>query len=290
MKGTLLKATPQVNMLGLAYRPDMLTTLDCMAKQSKTEQLHRWLDEQIRTGALRPRDLMPSRAELEASGWGRSAVHTAFERLEGRGLIDRGVAGGRITVRSPRARHVRDAVTRYRAGAANGQSSLGAAELTTGKAIRSFTVPAVIDIVEASADLATEFRIPPGDPLIRRVYTWVSTHDEPTFQLTTSWLPHEVGERNPKILDPDNEPWPGGTYDQLASAGLAPTTSTDRVTARMPFLVEADQLQTPPGVPVLCIRKVSTDPNGRVVEVTDSVHPADTTELVYRINLEGPTE
>ena len=62
-------------------------------------------------------------------------------------------------------------------------------------------------------------------------------------------------------------------------------TFVDEISARPPTLQEADELGMAEGTAVFVIRKVALDGEGKVVDITDAVLPADRTELVYTIPL-----
>jgi GntR family transcriptional regulator len=92
---------------------------------------------------------------------------------------------------------------------------------------------------------------------------------------------------NPALLDPSNEPWPGGTQHQLSTVGIEIEIDriVDDITARPPFGDELEELGITSGVAVLVLRKTSLDTRDRVVEVVDAVYPGDRTELSYTIRL-----
>jgi len=92
-------------------------------------------------------------------------------------------------------------------------------------------------------------------------------------------------ESNPDLLDVECEPWPGGTLNQLSTVGIEVDKILDKVIARPATASEAEVLEVRPGAPLLGIRKVSVDIDGRVVEVTDMVWPGDRIELQYETQL-----
>ncbi len=38
--------------------------------------------------------------------------------------------------------------------------------------------------------------------------------------MSRSWLVYDLVASNPDLLDPSNEPWPGGTQHQLSTVGI----------------------------------------------------------------------
>lgn len=70
------------------------------------QEVARWIEEQIHTGALRPGDrLPPERKLVEQFGLSRSVVREALQALSERGLIESHVGRGTF-VRLPDARHL----------------------------------------------------------------------------------------------------------------------------------------------------------------------------------------
>jgi GntR family transcriptional regulator len=96
-----------------------------------------------------------------------------------------------------------------------------------------------------------------------------------------SHIPLALVEGNPALLDPDREPWPGGTQHQLSTVGIEIMRIVDEVTARMPTTVEVQLWGLPDGVPLIFCRRISIDADGCVVEISDANYPADRTELHF---------
>jgi GntR family transcriptional regulator len=92
-------------------------------------------------------------------------------------------------------------------------------------------------------------------------------------------------KENPALLNPSNEPWPGGTHHQLSTVGIEIDRIVDDITARPPIGDELEELGISAGVAVLVLRKTSIDTRDRVVEIVDAVYPGDRTELSYTIRL-----
>ncbi len=103
--------------------------------------------------------------------------------------------------------------------------------------------------------------------------------------MSRSWLVYDLVASNPDLLDPSNEPWPGGTQHQLSTVGIELDHIRDQITARPPLPHEAEILDIEPGVAVISMHKVSVDTKGRVVEIADAVFAGDRTELVYTTKL-----
>ncbi len=140
--------------------------------------------------------------------------------------------------------------------------------------------------IEATPDIAADFKIVAGMPLLRRQYRTGSKTDDTSLFLNRSYIPVDLISDNPDLLDASNEPWPGGTLHQLRTVGIEVAQIVDEVTARPPTPDEARALDVESGTSVLVIRKTSIDTTGRVVEIAETILAGDRTELVYTTNLE----
>nr|WP_239542267.1 UTRA domain-containing protein [Micromonospora terminaliae] len=140
--------------------------------------------------------------------------------------------------------------------------------------------------VPASPDLARLFSVPVGAKMLERIYRTSSRKERVPLSLNTSYMVYDVVAENPALLDDNNEPWPGGTQNQLFTIGIELDRIVDEITARPPSADEADALKLPPGVSVLILRKISIDTKDCVVEVSNVVLPGDRTEFVYTTKLE----
>ncbi|MFC6019249.1 UTRA domain-containing protein [Plantactinospora solaniradicis] len=161
----------------------------------------------------------------------------------------------------------------------------GGTERDTGLSTHDLDFHAEYARIEADEDLASAFGVPAGTPLLRRAYRTSRRGEAVPLSASRSYLPYELVARNPDLLDPENEPWPGGTQHQLHTVGVELARVEDQIRARPSSSDEATMLGIDPGVSVLTLRKISVDVTGRVVEVADAVFPGDQTELVYATNL-----
>ncbi|MBC2905629.1 UTRA domain-containing protein [Streptomyces cupreus] len=166
------------------------------------------------------------------------------------------------------------------------RAGTGATEHDTGLDCSDLVFHAEYDDTDASGELAEAFGVPVGTPLLKRSYRTRRAAESAPFSLVTSHLPRELIAANPDLLDPANEPWPGGTQHQLHTVGIEVARVEERVTARAPTPAEARELELPPGAPVLVLRKTSYDILDRVVEVSLVTLPGDRTELLFTTLLE----
>jgi GntR family transcriptional regulator len=137
----------------------------------------------------------------------------------------------------------------------------------------------------AGDDLATIFGCPPGEELLRKTYETRDRSGWVRYAFSVSYVPVRFIESNPALLSKGGEPWPGGHQHQFRTVGIEIGEMIDQVTARMPTTVEAQRWGLEDGVPLLCVRRISVDTNGRVVEVSDAQYPADRTRLRFPTSL-----
>ncbi|MDP9609115.1 GntR family transcriptional regulator [Streptomyces demainii] len=258
---------------------------------AKYEQIADALRAGIRTGRLLPGERLPAEDKLAARY--RTSVPTlqrALSELVAEGLIDKRHGVGTF-VRTPRRRIERnndrhqwekDRARRSRAE----RLRTGSTEHDTGLEVTDLAFHAEYRDAQADEDLASVFGVPVDTRLLERIYrTNCRTEDAP-FALVHSYLVHDVVAANPDLLDAANEPWPGGTQNQLYTIGIELDRVEERITARPPTVEEAEELGLKKGVSVILLRKICTDIGGRVVEVSDVTLAADRTELVYTTPLE----
>lgn len=259
---------------------------------AKYERITTDLRKAIASGELKPGDALPPQVALaERYRVSLPTVQQALGVLEGEGLIDQ-VQGVGTRVRKPPRREVRRKADRYGWEKARARESLderrqtGSVEHDTGLQFDDLEFHAEYDEIPAGDDLAAVFSVDPGTRLLRRRYRTYIKGEGIALSLIDSYLVREVAAVNPALLDAQSEPWPGGTFHQLSTAGIEVDSVTHEIRARPPRNGEAEALGVGPGVSVLVLRKTSVDTSGRVVEMSDVVMPGDRTVMEYRTQLE----
>ncbi|MET8041247.1 GntR family transcriptional regulator [Micromonospora sp. NPDC005215] len=241
---------------------------------------------QIERGEQAPGDSLPTLAEIcEQWSCSMNSARGAMNLLKAQGLVDAG-RGKAPRVRVPVRKVVRSSdrhqVEKDLAIRPESERAvIGEAETNLNMSIAEQKFSAHYDVIDASPELAEIFKVPSGEPLLRRRY---EAHDSQTGHLlsySVSHLPVALVRNNPAILDDNNEPWPGGTQHQLLTVGVEITRMVDEVTARMPTTVEAQAWGLAEGIPLLFCRRISYDLDGRVVEISDADYPADRTEFRF---------
>ncbi|MFC4045457.1 GntR family transcriptional regulator [Dactylosporangium siamense] len=241
---------------------------------------------QIERGELPPGAALPTLAEISAK-WscGMNSARGAIALLRAQGLITSG-RGKAPVVRIPPRRVIRSSERHQiekdlalQPEAERG--AIGEAETNLNMSIGAQRFSSQYDRVQAGPELAKVFDVEPTTLMLRR--QWEAT--DPDTDLRLSWsvshIPLDIVKGNPALLDPNNEPWPGGTQHQLSTVGVEIMKMVDEVTARMPTTVEAQLWGLSAGVPLIFCRRISIDADGRVIETSDADYPADRTELHF---------
>lgn len=272
------------------YYDESVTSTDRTPSQPLYLRIADDLRIQIASGELQPGDPLPTLGELSARySVSEGIARQALQLLRQQALITRG-RGRRSVVRS---HHVRVAATNRRAlddkkrvrESEEVRRATGPSEDMTGYSVRdtdfvpSFT-PTVADAETPGFEAGTR--------VLHRVYE--TSHKETKYLLLSSesWLPLDLVESNPALLDSDEEPWPGGTQHQLYTVGIEVMRHVDSVTARPATTVEAARWGMEPSDPVIIVTGVDhgrpvDDPDAalRIVAAGRSVFPGDRSSLEY---------
>lgn len=237
-------------------------------------------------GLLAPGDSLPSVKDL-ALKWDCTAgtVREAISQLKAEGRI-RTHRGRTATVRLPPKRIALNmgwamAQKRMVRQTDKVRKSFGALELTTGQSIEDVRFHWTYDEKPAWYELAHEFgkHVQVGDPISERKYEARDKTNYSRLSFSYSWIPVSLIERNPALLDPQNEPWPGGHQHQLWTVGIeiARFVRSAHAVAATPEDQQTWGIED--GVPMLVVRSHSVDTEDRVVEISQAWYPADRTEL-----------
>ncbi|OEV11948.1 GntR family transcriptional regulator [Streptomyces nanshensis] len=240
----------------------------------------------IRAGELRPGDKLPTEAWLAAHyKKGLPTVRQALAQLEAEGLVEKKHGRGTF-VRVPRKlvsrSNERHQWEKDRAREPEGKRlETGSTEHDTGLTVDDLVFHAKYEEIPANEDLSTAFGVPEGTTMLRRSYRTRYSSEPAPFTLVTSYLVRDMVAKNPDLLDETNEPWPGGTQNQLYTVGIELDRIEERVTARPPSAEEAEELELPPGTAVFVLRKFSYGTEDRLVEMSDVILPGDRTEMTF---------
>ena len=253
------------------------------------------LRQQILAGRYAPGARLPTMEELRrAYGVSEIVIRHAVSLLRLEGLVETRRGGGTVVRARPQVRRrameryaidARQAAEQYAAVA--GQAADPRTSFTQDHGIEWQEYQLTVRYAEVAADeeLAALFGTDPGTALLRRHFVFYA-RGEPE-KISTNFMPLDLVAGTP-VSDPAREPWPGGTFAQLAFLGRPVSRVEESVSARMPAESEARTLRVAQGVPVFAIlrRLISGD---AVLEVCrDIVIPADRVVLEYGIDVSTP--
>jgi GntR family transcriptional regulator len=162
----------------------------------------------------------------------------------------------------------------------------GATEHDTGLGTDDLVFQAAYEETAADQALAEIFDVPVGTVMLERRYRTRHEAEDHPFSLVVSYLVRDVAAGNPELLDAANEPWPGGTQNQLHTLGIELDRMEEHVSARPPTADEAMELGLPAGTALIVLGKTSYDTTGRVVEHSFVRLPGDRTEMTFVTPLE----
>ncbi|TMC09430.1 MAG: GntR family transcriptional regulator [Chloroflexi bacterium] len=230
----------------------------------------------IKSGQYAPGVALPSERKLmERYNVARMTVREALAELRTEGLI-RSEPGAGVFVRErPMLLRISGPERFSRADRERGQAAFAA---DMARLNRRWT-PDVIDVSRVPADdeIASYLRVEPGTMVVRRYRVFsVEGHRQ---QIATSYIPLDLAEGTP--IEQEN-PGPGGTYARLEERGHTIDSYREDITARMPTRAERDTLQLDgDGIPVFRVVRFAIGTTGRVLEITDTLLPADRHLLSY---------
>ncbi|WP_394378495.1 GntR family transcriptional regulator [Saccharopolyspora spinosa] len=251
------------------------------------DQIANKLRAAIQSGELQPGDSLPTLSEISKE-WGvaKATADAALGLLREEGLIAPGGRGKPAQVRKPPTRiklltEMGQAMKNLVRESEDVRAASGALEMTTGDSVQDVEFSANYTEVEATEELAQEFGIEAGAPLIKREYSMVDKRSGTYTSWSVSYIPRALIESNPALLDESNEPWPGGHQHQLYTVGIELDRFETTLWSVTPTTIERQQWGMNEGVPLLHGRSKSIDIEGRVVELSEAVYPADRTEVCY---------
>ena len=142
---------------------------------------------------------------------------------------------------------------------------------------------------QADSDVAAVLRIPPGSRVVHRTRQFTLGHG--IAQISDQWVPEEIVEAirsatGGDLSDLQNRPDADRNLFQLmADAGHPPTSTTENIGCRAPDPTERDLMEIPPGVGVLITRRVTTEANGKPLELTIAVGAGDRMSATFTVEL-----
>jgi len=234
------------------------------------------LRAQIRTGTLKPGDVLPTSRELaDRYGVTPKTVGAGIDVLKGEGLV-LGEQGGRRRVRANRP--IVWNLTRFERGARRDSASGDDWSTAIRDAGREPAQHITLHIGPADHQLASWLQIPTGTEVVQRIR--LRTVDGQPYQLATSTFPMSIAAGTP-LLEERDVSMPGGI---LAAIGHPQVQVRDEITIRMPDPEETEQLELPQGTPVAEHVRIGYGESGPV-RVMVTIAPGDRHRLVYELEV-----
>lgn len=221
-------------------------TLDPASPVPLYHQVARQLQAAVEEGRLGKGDFLPSEIELAAS-WGvsRPTARRAIQDLVDKGLLVRRRGVGTQVVSQRVRRPVR-------------LSSLYDDLAETGRSPKTEVL--LFERVPAEEKIARELDIEVGEAVLH--IERLRSADGKPLAVMRNWVLHSAVED----LAAD-ELERTGLYDALRRRGVRPRTATQRIGAAAARQDEAARLRLKAGAPILYMRRVMQDHEGRVVEL-----------------------
>jgi GntR family transcriptional regulator len=251
-----------------------VTPVDKSSDRPAFKQIADDLRRQIEAGMLSAGDRVPSESQLMATyGVARMTVRQALALLKAEGLLLAEHGRGVFVRSKPVVRRV--ASDRFaRRHRDRGQAAFIAEAESVG-------APSVDQLEVGTEKPAPEVReclqLSRRDRVVARRRRYLL--DGQPVELASSYVPATLAKGT---LIEERHTGPGGIYARLEEAGHVLAEFTEEVAARMPTPDERQRLLLPEGTPVLTVRRIAFDHNGRPVEMTDTVKAAPSYILEYR--------
>jgi GntR family transcriptional regulator len=233
---------------------------------------------QIDQGTLRPGDRLPSEPELcETYGASRNTVRLAIASLMNRGLVvPRQGLGTFVAEEIIPYTVLLSAEQDWQSGKGQSAGYVHAVKLA-GR--NPQTLRFVVEVQEATGDVAERLDIPPGDPVVVRHAERLI--DGQPWSMLSSYYPMDIARETPLERAGSIRQ---GVIRLLADLGHVQAGYRDEVTARMPDPAEDGFFRLPAGVPLIIVDRTAYDA-WRPIRFTRHVYPADRNRIAYDLGV-----
>ncbi|MFI0709622.1 GntR family transcriptional regulator [Streptomyces inhibens] len=226
--------------------------------RAKYLQIAYHIRDQILRGDLRPGDEVPSERQL-AADWGvsRPTAARSLETLRHQGLVDKRQGSGT---------YVRGLAVNRRGREVYGRAKRTGKIHTPGE----YAVITSAGWLEAPDYVAESLNLAVGARAVHR--RRVTKNDSGPITVSTSWFGPDVGDRAPKLRDPE---WiQEGTLMYVENmTGRQGSYAEDRMCARLATEDEAAGLELAPGSAVLIVHHVVHDMKDHPLEFVEATYP-----------------
>ncbi|WP_329412010.1 GntR family transcriptional regulator [Streptomyces sp. NBC_00704] len=226
--------------------------------QPKYLQIAHYIRDQILRGDLRPGDEVPSERQL-AANWkvSRPTAARSLEALSHQGLVEKRQGSGT---------YVRSLEVNRRARELYGRARQTGKIYTPGE----YAVITSAGWLDAPDYVAEALGLVKDRRAVHR--RRVTNNQDGPITLSTSWFAPDVGQRAPKLLDPERIQEGTLMYVEKAT-GRQGSYAEDRMCARQATGEESADLQLEPGSPVLVVHHVVFDLQDRPLEFAEATYP-----------------
>ncbi|MER6320582.1 GntR family transcriptional regulator [Streptomyces coelicoflavus] len=226
--------------------------------QPKYLQIAHYIRDQILRGDLRPGDEVPSERQL-AADWkvSRPTAARSLEALSHQGLVDKRQGSGT---------YVRSLEVNRRARELYGRARQTGKIYTPGE----YAVITSAGWLEAPDHVAEALGLVKDRRAVHR--RRVTNNQDGPITLSTSWFAPDVGQRAPKLLEPERIQ--EGTLLYVENmTGRQGSYAEDRMCARAATEEEAEDLHLAAGSAVLIVHHVVFDLQDRPLEFAEATYP-----------------
>lgn len=226
------------------------------ARASKHEVVRRRLQAEF-TATLAPDEPIPSeRALMARYEVSRSTVRQALRGLAEEGVVYR-IQGAGTFVADPARIRKSLSLTSF------------SEDIRSRQMIPGVRLLAAV-IVDASAEVARDLRLPPGAPVLH--LERLRTADGAPMCLENVWLPQDLLPIDPQSLIA------GSLYEWLSANGHEPQQANQRIRATVVEARDAELLELPPFSPALMVARITWS-GQRIIERARSLYRADRYEF-----------
>ena len=240
---------------------------------------------ELADGTYPPGTVLPTQRDLAAQyGHDVREIRAAMQRLEAAGLVRIRRKAGTVVLDPTPVRRM--GIERY---ARHRWAVDGVAPFESDVSAESSTQPTVdqrneVSTVAAPEDVATALQVNTGDAVVYRRRKLFDSADQPTHILTSWYRANDVVGTELMDTEPGTA-GRGGGFAVLHRAGLGPDEIAEELELREPTTDEATELDIPPTLLVVDLRRWVWTANGRPVEYARGIHHSLRFRWSYRFKV-----
>jgi GntR family transcriptional regulator len=242
----------------------------------KRYEIAQTIRDQIVDGDYAPGSHLPPLRDLMTQfGAARETVRAAIAQLSHEGLVTPLPGVGTVV------RDTTPVPLSYKPGAGSQVWAAQTGENDGDRLINAWAEP-------ADPEIAERLELPDGTFVVHRLRH--QRKGRQLAQIHDQWIPGLVALEIQEAVEVDladaNATVPTDMFSMMRQADQPPATVTETITARMPVPDEVDDLQTPPGVPVIVTYRITRNAGGAPLETSTFVAAADRVMISYTVPVE----